>query len=292
MPSLNLARFRRSLPFVSAWTTRSALLASVIVHGAIVGAWIVVELVRVRGGGESALSPGRPERPTELTMESPEPSVPPDRPTEISAAAVAEELPSETSSQTPEPTPPAVTTGDELRPTAPSRPDLLSEVEVTPEAPREHATIGRSAGLALAPRRPKDRPNPTASTEPPIALAARPPQKPDATSSVSVPPAPSGGKTGPTAARTRARPDPVASPKPIYPAKAEKKGIGGRVLLRVQVNHEGVVTSVVVSESSGHAMLDDAAVAAVKKWRFIPAEENGQKIATTAMVPIRFDPKL
>lgn len=291
MLPLNLARFRRSLPFVSAWTTRSALLASVIVHGAIVGAWIVVEIRRDRGGGDAASHPGRPERPTEFTMESPEPIVDPDRPYEFSAAPTAEDLPSESSTETLEPTPPTVTTGDELRPTAPSRPDLLSEVEVTPDAPKEQATFGRSAARALAPRRPKDRPNPSASTEPPIALPARPPQKPDATTSVSVPP-PSGGQTGPTAARTRARPDPAASPKPVYPAKAEKKGIGGRVLLRVQVNHEGVVTSVVVSESSGHAMLDEAAVAAVKKWRFIPAEENGQKIATTAMVPIRFDPKL
>lgn len=288
---LKLERFRRSIPFVNVWTTRSAVLASLIVHGAIVGTFVAIEM-RGSRGGENAPRAGRPERPTELTMETPEMS-PSAMTTEFAASPTfADELPSDSSTGAPDPTPPSVTTTDELRTPPPSRPDLLQEIEVTPHSQGTVPLVTPSSARPLASRRPKEKPTAGTSTEPPIALAAKPPQNPQSTASVSVPPSPSGGDTAPASPRIRARPDPAASPKPIYPAKAEKKGIGGRVLLRVQVNHEGVVTSVVVSESSGHSILDDAAVAAVKKWRFLPAEENGQKIATTTMVPIRFDPKL
>ncbi|NIP98177.1 MAG: TonB family protein, partial [Akkermansiaceae bacterium] len=52
--------------------------------------------------------------------------------------------------------------------------------------------------------------------------------------------------------------------QPPYPKSARRAGTEGRVLLAVQVRSDGRVGSVRVSESSGSAVLDSAAVSAVK----------------------------
>jgi protein TonB len=44
-----------------------------------------------------------------------------------------------------------------------------------------------------------------------------------------------------------------------------------------------------VSQSSGHARLDEAAIAAVQKARFKPALENGQPLSGWALIPLTFD---
>ena len=43
-----------------------------------------------------------------------------------------------------------------------------------------------------------------------------------------------------------------------------------------------------IATSSGHQILDDAAVAAVRTWRFSPATQAGVPVAAIADVPIRF----
>jgi TonB family protein len=55
---------------------------------------------------------------------------------------------------------------------------------------------------------------------------------------------------------------------PDYPAAARRRGCCGTVLLRVDVDRAGLVTEVVVQQSCGHAVLDDAALRAVRHWRF------------------------
>jgi protein TonB len=45
---------------------------------------------------------------------------------------------------------------------------------------------------------------------------------------------------------------------------------------------------VLVKQSSGHAVLDEAALAAVRAWRFEPATLNGAPVEAEAEVPIRF----
>ena len=43
-----------------------------------------------------------------------------------------------------------------------------------------------------------------------------------------------------------------------------------------------------VAQGSGHAALDEAALAAVRVWRFVPAMRGGFPVAAVAEVPIRF----
>lgn len=49
-----------------------------------------------------------------------------------------------------------------------------------------------------------------------------------------------------------------------YPKRAAKRGIEGKVLLRITVDNEGNIIDVTVKESSGSSLLDKAAIAAVK----------------------------
>ena len=78
------------------------------------------------------------------------------------------------------------------------------------------------------------------------------------------------------------------NPKPTYPPLAVSRGWEGKVLLRVNVSAEGLSLSVAVHQSSGHESLDDAAVEAVEKWKFIPAKKGDKAVPCTVIVPINF----
>lgn len=78
------------------------------------------------------------------------------------------------------------------------------------------------------------------------------------------------------------------NPKPEYPNIAKSRGWQGKVMLRVQVSAEGLSDSVAVEHGSGHEMLDESAVEAVKKWRFIPAKRGETAVASSVIVPIIF----
>lgn len=76
--------------------------------------------------------------------------------------------------------------------------------------------------------------------------------------------------------------------KPVYPKLARQRGQEGIVLLRVSINAGGEVVGVDVAKSSGHNLLDDAAVKSIRRWRFKPAEQGGTAVAGTVMVPVEF----
>lgn len=78
------------------------------------------------------------------------------------------------------------------------------------------------------------------------------------------------------------------NPKPKYPSIARSRGWQGKVLLRVRVTADGLSEAVTVHRSSGHEVLDESAVAAVEKWKFIPAKQGNTAVACTVIVPIIF----
>jgi periplasmic protein TonB len=59
-------------------------------------------------------------------------------------------------------------------------------------------------------------------------------------------------------------------------------------MLRVTVSTEGSPMDVSVAGSSGYPILDDAAVNAVRRWRFTPATQAGRPLVATAEVPVVF----
>ncbi|MCX7069177.1 MAG: energy transducer TonB [Methylococcales bacterium] len=78
------------------------------------------------------------------------------------------------------------------------------------------------------------------------------------------------------------------NPKPKYPNVARSRGWEGKVVLQVHVSADGESESVTVSQSSGHDILDEAAVSAVEGWRFKPAKRGDTAVASTVSVPINF----
>lgn len=84
-------------------------------------------------------------------------------------------------------------------------------------------------------------------------------------------------------------PIPGQTPPPTYPRSALRRGDSGTVLVRVEVGVDGVPTNVDVVSRSGSRDLDNAAVEAVRQWRFNPAQKDGQAITGDVMIPVDFN---
>lgn len=81
----------------------------------------------------------------------------------------------------------------------------------------------------------------------------------------------------------------LVPPAVIYPRASRRLGETGRVLVKVLISESGLPEQPRIEQSSGHDLLDAAALEAVRKARFKPYSESGQPIAGWAVVPIRFD---
>jgi TonB family protein len=74
--------------------------------------------------------------------------------------------------------------------------------------------------------------------------------------------------------------------EPVYPEVAKKARVEQIVMLEVNVDEEGYVSSVRVIR--GHPLLDQAAIDAVKQWVYSPTLLNGEKIPVLATVTVVF----
>ena len=162
--------------------------------------------------------------------------------------------------------------------------------------------------LALAPARPEKprakkirqaKPVPVAAVKkvaptPPALLTAA--ASAPATTSFTV--APQSPSTADAAAPVSASPAPVVgarfdadylrNPSPVYPSTSRRLGEEGRVVLRVKVSAEGLPMSVEIKQPSGFRRLDEAARAAVERWRFVPARRGDQAVESSVLVPLQF----
>jgi protein TonB len=91
-------------------------------------------------------------------------------------------------------------------------------------------------------------------------------------------------------ATTPAQVDPnyLHRPNPVYPNVSKRLREAGTVLLRVSLDAAGEVRDVNVQTTSAYQRLDQAAMDAVRQWRFIPASRGQQPVASTVLVPIEF----
>ncbi|MBK8908520.1 MAG: TonB family protein [Rhodospirillales bacterium] len=76
------------------------------------------------------------------------------------------------------------------------------------------------------------------------------------------------------------------NPVPAYPEAARRWGYEGRVVVAVRVSAAGEPLAVDLAESSGYRVLDQAAVRAIRRWRFRPA--GGGRPVDVVAVPITF----
>ncbi|WP_435531282.1 energy transducer TonB [Ramlibacter albus] len=82
--------------------------------------------------------------------------------------------------------------------------------------------------------------------------------------------------------------DYLHNPKPAYPAMSKRMGEQGKVLVRVLIGADGSLIEAAITQSSGYERLDQAALSAVRQWRFVPGKRNGVAVQMAHQVPINF----
>jgi protein TonB len=82
--------------------------------------------------------------------------------------------------------------------------------------------------------------------------------------------------------------DYLHNPKPVYPPIARRMKLEGTVIVHVLVSVAGKPDIVRLGKSSGAALLDQAALAVVQGWSFIPARQGNKAIPAWVDIPIRF----
>ncbi|MGF6417051.1 TonB family protein [Stenotrophomonas sp. AN71] len=75
---------------------------------------------------------------------------------------------------------------------------------------------------------------------------------------------------------------------PIYPGQAYRDGLEGEAIVVCHVAADGTLVDALVETSSGWAVLDEAALVAVKKWRYTAARKNGVPVPGQVRIPVRF----
>jgi protein TonB len=74
--------------------------------------------------------------------------------------------------------------------------------------------------------------------------------------------------------------------EPAYPADALAAGVQGMVYIDAVLAKDGTVKDARVI--SGHPMLTDAALAAVRQWRYTPTKLNGVPVEVVMTVFVNF----
>jgi protein TonB len=88
-------------------------------------------------------------------------------------------------------------------------------------------------------------------------------------------------------AQTKEPPVPVRTVAPDYPDELRRDGVSGLVMVKCTIDVQGNVTDPEIEKSSNNAF-EKPALAALKKWKFKPAKQDGAPIAIKVSIPIKF----
>lgn len=78
----------------------------------------------------------------------------------------------------------------------------------------------------------------------------------------------------------------VSTAMPVYPVLAKRGRIEGTVRLTATIDKEGKVEK--IETVSGHPILEQSAVEAVKKWRYKPTTLNGENVEVVTTIDVVF----
>ncbi len=79
----------------------------------------------------------------------------------------------------------------------------------------------------------------------------------------------------------------IDCPQPDYPSLAREEGLEGNPKLRIDIDFDGNVTNVYIEKSSGHSILDEAAMEAVKEWKLDPKDGGRLGVLVTLKFRLR-----
>lgn len=82
----------------------------------------------------------------------------------------------------------------------------------------------------------------------------------------------------------------ISGSGPIYPAQAKAEGTEGSVVVRYGVSLDGRVVDARVESARPEGIFEEAALTAVRSWRYNPALKDGQAIAVeNVLSTVRFE---
>ena len=81
----------------------------------------------------------------------------------------------------------------------------------------------------------------------------------------------------------------VRAPAPDYPESALKQRISGSVVVEYTVDTHGETRDIHVVEASPPGVFDQAAMSAVKHWRYVPVVVNGTAVDVPVKARLRFE---
>jgi len=171
------------------------------------------------------------------------------------------------------PDPPPLRRPDTAAPQSSSATLLTAQTEILPETPRTTEPVPGPADFGV----PNGEPSGTGVVPESVVSGDPLPAPP-------VPPAPRkepvhvGGDIRP--------PQKVKDVPPRYPVIAQASRVQGVVILEAVIGEDGTVQNVRVLRSK--PLLDDAAVEAVRQWRFTPTLLNGQPVPVVMTVTVAF----
>jgi periplasmic protein TonB len=167
----------------------------------------------------------------------------------------------------PPPPPPAP------KPPEPVKPTVVKRAEPTPPPPPQPLAIADPTPAPAAPTGVIAPPTPLPPIAAPVAEAPAPPAPPPAPLKVELPSSDA---------------DYLQNPKPAYPPISKRLGEQGKVVVRVLIGADGNAQKAEIRQSSGFERLDQAALATVLRWRYVPGKRGGVAEAMWFNVPINF----
>ena len=84
------------------------------------------------------------------------------------------------------------------------------------------------------------------------------------------------------------KPKVLSRSRVAYPESARRNNVTGHVLLRFYLDEKGVISQLHVIKSEPPEIFDEAALAAVKQWRFAPAMKDGRAVPYWVELPMPF----
>lgn len=156
-------------------------------------------------------------------------------------------------------------------------------VPPAPPAPVKKA-VTRTTPIQPAPQ-PIAIADPTPSPTAPTGVIAPQPPAPVAAPVAAAPPAP---PAPPAVQLPSSDADYLQNPPPAYPPISRRLGEQGKSIIRVLIGTDGLPQRGEIGKSSGFDRLDQAAMASVMRWRFVPGKRNGVPEAMWFNVPVNW----
>ncbi len=173
-----------------------------------------------------------------------------------------------------------------VKPIAPAPMPSQPQQEVIPETPLELPKI--EDAIVPLPVQPVDESKLIAQTVIPVLETVFTPVPTTVHGDNSLPTSGKDFTTAVGSPMAKAKPDYLKNPEPEYPLAARRRGQEGSVVLSVTVSGAGRAVEILIKQSSGHELLDQAAVKAVRAWEFEPARIGAVGVESKIEVPVRF----